>query len=53
MPLKRRSERKEMGNKKQLQSEKMSELEASYFELQAYWGVTKHMGGLKATRRAN
>jgi len=30
--------------------EKTSELEPSYFELQAFWGLTKHMGGLKATR---
>ncbi|MDD4897851.1 MAG: class I SAM-dependent methyltransferase [Methanocellales archaeon] len=46
----KKEEVKEMEDKKQLQSEKMSEQEASYFELQAYWGVTKHMGGLKATR---
>jgi len=31
--------------------EKTSKLEPSYyFELQASWGLTKHMGGLKATR---
>ena len=34
-----------MENKKQLSSE----LEFSYFQLQAYWGATKHMGGQKAT----
>ena len=28
---------------------KVSEPEASYFGVQAFWGVTKHMGGLKAT----
>ncbi len=39
-----------MENKKQLSPEEISELEHPYFELQAYWGVTKHMGGLKATR---
>lgn len=30
--------------------EKTSEVESSYFELQASWGLTKHMGGLRATR---
>jgi len=34
-----------MENKKPLSGE----LEPSYFQLQAYWGATKHMGGLKAT----
>lgn len=29
--------------------EPVSEPEASYFGLQAYWGITKHMGGAKAT----
>ena len=29
----------------------MSELKNSYFEVQAYWGMTKHMGGLKATEQ--
>jgi len=33
-----------MGTKKQSSLEKISELENSYFELQAYWGMTKHMG---------
>lgn len=28
----------------------ISELELTYFGLQAYWGATKHRGGLKATR---
>jgi ubiquinone/menaquinone biosynthesis C-methylase UbiE len=40
-----------MGSKKQSSPEKMSELESSYFEVQAYWGMTKHMGGLKATEQ--
>ena len=39
-----------MENKKQLSPEVISELEHPYFELQASWGMTKHMGGLKATR---
>ncbi len=39
-----------MGNKEQSSLEETSGLEPSYFELQAYWGMTKHMGGLKATR---
>lgn len=30
--------------------EESSELESPYFALQASWGITKHMGGLKATR---
>jgi hypothetical protein len=29
--------------------EKSPEPGFSYFEIQAHWGVTKHMGGLKAT----
>jgi len=36
-----------MGIKKRLSQEESPEL--SYFELQAYWGVTKHIGSLKAT----
>jgi arsenite methyltransferase len=41
-----------MGKKKQSSPEKISpELESSYFEVQAYWGMTKHMGGLKATEQ--
>jgi len=39
-----------MESRKQPSHEEISELELSYFELQAYWGVTKHMGGMKATR---
>jgi len=39
-----------MKNKNQLSPEEISELESPYFELQASWGMTKHMGGLKATR---
>jgi len=35
--------------RKESLSEGISEPEFSYFEAQAYWGVTKHMGGLKAT----
>lgn len=31
-------------------SAETSELELTYFGLQAYWGITKHYGGLKATR---
>ena len=34
----------------ELSLEEISEPEPSYFELQAYWGATKHMGGLKTTR---
>ena len=39
-----------MGNKKQSSLKEISELENPYFELQASWGMTKHIGGLKATR---
>jgi ubiquinone/menaquinone biosynthesis C-methylase UbiE len=39
-----------MRNRKQLLQEKALEPEISYFGLQAYWGATKHMGGLKATK---
>jgi len=39
-----------MGDKKQSSPEKISELENSYFEVQAYWGMTKHMGGVKGHR---
>ncbi|MFB0558946.1 MAG: class I SAM-dependent methyltransferase [Dehalococcoidales bacterium] len=39
-----------MENKNQLSPEEISEVEHPYFELQASWGMTKHMGGLKATR---
>jgi len=40
-----------MDNKKQSLSKECSQTElSSYFELQACWGITKHMGGLKATR---
>jgi ubiquinone/menaquinone biosynthesis C-methylase UbiE len=39
-----------MRNRKQLSQEKTLEPEISYFGLQAYWGATKHMGGLKATK---
>lgn len=35
---------------KELSPEEVSELEPTYFELQAYVGTTKHMGGLKATK---
>lgn len=35
-----------MENKKQ----SSPELEPSYFQLQAYWGATKHAGGIKSTR---
>lgn len=40
-----------MGSKKRPSPEKVTELENSYFEVQAYWGMTKHMGGLKATEQ--
>lgn len=40
----------EMADKNQSSPEEISEPESSYFELQAYWGITKHMGGSKATR---
>jgi arsenite methyltransferase len=39
-----------MDSKEQSSPEKILELENSYFELQAYLGMTRHMGGLKATR---
>lgn len=38
-----------MENEKQLSQKETSEPEFSYFGLQAYWGGTKHYGGLKAT----
>jgi ubiquinone/menaquinone biosynthesis C-methylase UbiE len=39
--------------KKRLSREKISESEPEsyYFDLQASWGLTKHMGGLEATRK--
>ena len=39
-----------MESKKQVSLEEIPKLEPSYFELQAYVGTTKHMGGLKTTR---
>ncbi len=39
-----------MENKEQLTPKETSEPESYYFELQASWGLTKHMGGLNATR---
>jgi len=36
--------------KKPLSPTNVSELSPAYFELQAYWGATKHMGGLRTTR---
>ena len=39
-----------MESKKQVSLEEIPKLEPSYFGFQAYWGVTKHMGGLKATK---
>ena len=39
----------EMESQEQSSPEKTSALENPYFEVQAYWGMTKHMGGLKAT----
>ncbi|MFC1918436.1 class I SAM-dependent methyltransferase [Chloroflexota bacterium] len=38
-----------MGNKSQSTPQEASETESVYFELQASWGVTKHMGGLETT----
>ena len=38
-----------MGISKQTSPEKISAVENTYFEVQAYWGMTKHMGGLRAT----
>jgi ubiquinone/menaquinone biosynthesis C-methylase UbiE len=38
-----------MEHRKGISPKEISEPEPSYFALQAYWGVTKHMGGLKAT----
>ena len=39
-----------MGDMKQPTSGVASHPEISYFELQAYTGATKHMGGLEATK---
>lgn len=39
-----------IGDKKRLPPEGISEVDISYFGVQAYWGITKHMGGLRATR---
>jgi len=33
----------------ELSSQGISEPEFSYFQVQSFWGVTKHMGGQKAT----
>jgi len=41
---------KEMKNKKQLSGEEKAESKSYYFEFQASWGLTKHMGGLEATK---
>jgi len=40
-----------MENKKQLSPGVISEPEHPYFELQSSWGMTKHMGGVKATEQ--
>ncbi len=40
-----------MGSKKRSSPENTSESRNAYFEVQAYWGVTKHMGGLEATEQ--
>ena len=37
-------------HRKQLSPEEITDLEHPYFELQASWGTTTHIGGLKATR---
>jgi ubiquinone/menaquinone biosynthesis C-methylase UbiE len=39
-----------MDNKRPMSTMKASEPEFSYFEAQAYWGTTKHFGGVKATQ---
>ena len=39
-----------MENKKQLTRGEKAEPESYYFKMQASWGLTKHMGGLEATR---
>jgi len=39
-----------MDNNEQLTRKKPSGTESYYFDLQATWGLTKHMGGLNATR---
>ncbi|GAH92786.1 unnamed protein product [marine sediment metagenome] len=39
-----------MENKKQLSRGEKAEPESFYFTIQASWGLTKHMGGLEATR---
>ena len=44
------SQSEKMENKKQSSPKEVSELENPYFELQASWGLTKHMGGLRTTR---
>jgi len=38
-----------MKNKQQSSGDKPVEPGNTYFDVQAYWGMTKHMGGLKAT----
>jgi arsenite methyltransferase len=40
-----------MGISKQTSPEKISAVENTYFEVQAYWGMTKHMGGVKTTEQ--
>ncbi|MEW6455169.1 MAG: class I SAM-dependent methyltransferase [Acidobacteriota bacterium] len=39
-----------MLTRKQLLLKEIPRKRLSYFELQAYWGITKHMGGLEATK---
>ncbi len=39
-----------MKNEKQVSRKAKAEPESYYFELQASWGLTKHMGGLEATK---
>jgi arsenite methyltransferase len=38
-----------MANKNRSSQTEAPELESTYFELQASWGITKHLGGLQAT----
>jgi len=41
----------EIESQEQVLSEEKHQPENRYFEVQAYWGMTKHMGGLKATEK--
>ena len=43
-------DREAIMNDKQLPREESEDAELSYFELQAYMGTTKHMGGFETTK---